>query len=67
MTCPYFLAQHMSGTATQCNGVLVPFEPSWADEKHFCLTGRYRHCPLYRSAVTDCSLAINQEVARAIG
>lgn len=67
MNCPHFEDERMSGTTAQCVGVIVPFEPSRRDQIDFCTSGRQRHCPLYRSASQDLSLAIHREVTRAIG
>ncbi len=67
MKCPYFVDRRITGTTSQCVGVVVPFEPSSIDQRDFCTSGRHRHCPLYRHAGNDLSVAIHREVARAIG
>jgi hypothetical protein len=67
MKCPHFIEEEMPGTMGLCLGVVVPFEPSRIDQIDYCTTGRHRHCPLYRNASSDLSLAIHQEVTRAIG
>lgn len=67
MKCPYFVDRPTIGTTAQCFGVVVPFEPSTIDRIDFCASGRHRHCPLYRQASGDLSLAIHREVSRAIG
>jgi len=67
MNCPYFVADESTGTTAQCFGLIVQFEPSTIDQVEYCTTGRHRQCPLYRNAGSDSSLAIQREVARAIG
>ena len=67
MKCPYYAEEEITGSAAVCFGAVVPFEPSRIDRIDHCTTGRHRHCPLYRNADSDLSLAIRLEVARAIG
>ena len=67
MKCPYFVDQKVTGTAAQCYGAVVPFEPSSAERDQYCATGRHRICPLYRHACSDLTLSIHREVARALG
>lgn len=67
MKCPYYVEEETAGTSALCLGVTVPFEPSRMDQIDYCATGRHRRCPLYRNASSDLSLAIHQEIARAIG
>lgn len=67
MKCPYYVEEETTGTNALCFGAVVPFEPSRIDRIDYCATGRHRHCPLYRNACRDLSLAIHREVARAIG
>jgi hypothetical protein len=67
MKCPYYIDDAITGSTAMCFGVVVPFEPSRIDQIDYCTTGRHRHCPLYRNAGRDLSLAIHQEVSRAIG
>ncbi len=67
MKCPYYVGPQITETQSQCYGVVVPFEPSSNERDQYCLTGRHRLCPLYRHAVSDLSLSIHREVARAIG
>ena len=67
MKCRYFVGEETTGTTALCFGVVVPFEPSRIDRIDYCTTGRHRHCPLFRNASSDLSLAIHREVVRAIG
>jgi hypothetical protein len=67
MSCPHFVEEQDTGTSPLCFAVIVPFEPSLIERIDYCTTGRHRHCPLYRNASNDLSLAIHREVARAIG
>ena len=67
MKCPYFVDVATSEWTALCFGVVVPFEPSRIDRIEHCTTDRHRHCPLFRNAGSDLSLAIHREVARAIG
>lgn len=67
MKCPYFVEGPTTETASQCLGVVIPFEPSSVDELQYCTTGRHRYCPLFKSAGRELSLAIHHEIARAIG
>lgn len=67
MKCPYYAEEEITGTSALCLGVTVPFEPSRIDRIEHCTTGRHWHCPLFRNAGSDLSLAIHREVARAIG
>ena len=67
MKCPYFTGDEIAEATAMCFGAVVPFEPSRIDRIEYCTTGRHRHCPLYRNAGNDLSLAIHREVARAIG
>ena len=67
MWCPYYTDEETTGTTAQCIGLVVPFEPSAIDQSEYCTTGRHRRCPLYRNACSDVSLAIHQEVTRAVG
>ena len=65
--CPYYVDRATTGTHPQCWGVVVPFEPSSLEQRQFCSSGLHRHCPLYRQANRDLTLAIHREVERAIG
>ncbi len=67
MKCPYFVDWRDTGTASQCLGVVVPFEPTPIDQRDFCLSGRHQHCPSHRPTGYDLSLEIHREVTRAIG
>lgn len=67
MKCRYFVGEEITGATALCFGVVVPFEPSRIDQIDYCTNGRHRHCPLFRNASSDLSLAIHREVARAIG
>jgi len=67
MKCPHYVEEETAETNALCLGVVVPFEPSRIDRIEHCTTGRHRHCPLFRNACSDLSLAIHREVARAIG
>ncbi len=67
MKCSYYVEEETTGTNALCLSVVVPFEPSRIDQIEHCTTGRHRHCPLYRNASRDLSLAIHREVERAVG
>ena len=67
MKCRYYVEEDSTGTTDLCVGTEIAFEPSRIDRIDYCTTGRHRLCPLYRNAGSDLSLAIHQEVARAIG
>ncbi|MEW6545245.1 MAG: hypothetical protein AB1411_16775 [Nitrospirota bacterium] len=67
MRCPHFIEERTTGATSLCIAVIVPFEPSTIERIDYCTTGRHRHCPLYRNASNDLSLAIHREVARAVG
>jgi hypothetical protein len=67
MHCPHFVDERRTGTVSQCVGSAMAFEPSTVDQRDFCRSGRYRHCPLYRQACRSLVLEIHREVARAVG
>ncbi|TAJ07349.1 MAG: hypothetical protein EPO61_15445 [Nitrospirae bacterium] len=67
MSCPHFADHETSGTTALCFGIIVPFKPSLNERMQYCETGLHQSCPLYHCAGKDLSLAIHQEVARAIG
>ena len=50
-----------------CHSGKVPSEPSDIWALHYCLTERHRYCPLYRHPTGELSVAIRQEICRAIG
>jgi hypothetical protein len=66
MKCRYYHQSRATGAAPLCLGSAIGFEPS-AKDLDYCTTERHRWCPLYRNASRDLSLAVQQEVIRAIG
>lgn len=67
MSCPHFANREQTGVTGLCCAVILPFPPSADEQQFYCRTGLHESCSLYRSAQRNLSLAIHQEVARAIG
>jgi hypothetical protein len=66
MKCPHCVGEQPYVVALGA-GAVVPFDPSTVDRIQCCQSGGHRHCALHRHANNSLSLAIEQEVARAIG
>lgn len=67
MSCPHFASKERTGVTGLCFAVVLPFTPAADEQRSYCQTGLHESCSLYRAASRDLSLAIHQEVARAIG
>lgn len=67
MNCPHFASKDQTGVTGLCLAVVLPFKPDAEEQRHYCKTDLHESCSLYRSASRNLTLAIHQEVARAIG
>ena len=67
MSCPHFASKHQTGVTGLCFAVVLPFSPSADEQRYYCTSGLHEACSLHRTARRNLSLAIHQEVARAIG
>lgn len=70
MPCPYCEEDAATGTNSLCYVAAIPFEPvepDSGDESLCCTAGRHRFGQVDPNTRGDLSLAIDYEIARAIG
>ena len=66
-TCPHFIDGQTAGAGSLCIGGVIPFEPSASIQTEWCATRQFEACRLFQALSAEPSLAIHQEVIRAVG